>query len=61
MVAISEAYDLTCVIHVHSTHSDGSGTVPQIARAAQRATSTIPVVMTGLIDHERRGTELALS
>lgn len=46
------------MIHVHSTHSDGSGTVPQIARAAQRA--GIDVVL--LTDHDtleakRRGEE----
>jgi hypothetical protein len=48
MAAMGEAYDLTCVIHVHSTHSDGSGTVAQIARAAQRA--GIDVVF--LTDHD---------
>jgi methylmalonyl-CoA mutase cobalamin-binding subunit len=48
MAAMSEAYDLTCVIHLHSTYSDGSGTVPQIARAAQRA--GIDVVL--LTDHD---------
>jgi hypothetical protein len=40
--------DLVCVVHVHSTHSDGSGTVPQIARAAKRA--GIDVVL--LTDHD---------
>jgi hypothetical protein len=40
--------DLICVIHVHSTHSDGTGTVPQIARAAKRA--GIDVVL--LTDHD---------
>ena len=58
MAAMSEAYDLTCVIHVHSTYSDGSGTVPQIARAAERA--GVDVVL--LTDHDtlaakRRGEE----
>jgi hypothetical protein len=48
MAAMGEAYDLTCVIHVHSTYSDGSGTVAQIARAAQRA--GIDVVL--LTDHD---------
>jgi hypothetical protein len=48
MAAMPEAYDLTCVIHVHSTYSDGSGTVSQIARAAQRA--GIDVVL--LTDHD---------
>ena len=58
MAAMREAYDLTCVVHLHSTYSDGSGTVPQIARAAQRA--GIDVVL--LTDHDtleakRRGEE----
>jgi hypothetical protein len=30
-------HDLSCVVHLHSTHSDGTGTVPEIARAAARA------------------------
>ena len=29
--------DVTCVVHLHSVHSDGTGTVAQIARAACRA------------------------
>src|SRR4051812_4796364 len=58
MAAMSEAYGLTCVIHVHSTYSDGTGTVPQIARAAERA--GVDVVL--LTDHDsleakRRGEE----
>ena len=48
MAAMREAYDLTCVIHLHSTYSDGTGTVPQIARAAQRA--GVDVVL--LTDHD---------
>jgi hypothetical protein len=49
MAAMPEAYvDLTCVVHVHSTYSDGTGTVPAIARAAQRA--GIDVVL--LTDHD---------
>jgi hypothetical protein len=28
---------MACVVHVHSTHSDGTGTVAQIAAAARRA------------------------
>jgi hypothetical protein len=51
-------HDLTCVVHVHSTHSDGTGTVAQIARAAKGA--GIDVVL--LTDHDtleakRRGQE----
>jgi hypothetical protein len=50
--------DLACVVHCHSTFSDGTGTVPQIARAAARAGAD--VVM--LTDHDtleakRRGEE----
>jgi hypothetical protein len=30
-------HDLSCVIHLHSLHSDGTGTVEEIARAAARA------------------------
>src|SRR4051794_22798332 len=48
MAAMPEAYDLTCVIHLHSTHSDGTGTVPQIARAAAKA--GVDVVL--LTDHD---------
>jgi hypothetical protein len=51
-------HDVTCVAHVHSTYSDGTGTVPQIARAAQKA--GVEVVL--LTDHDtleakRRGEE----
>jgi hypothetical protein len=40
--------DLTCVIHVHSTHSDGTGTVREIAQAA--AAAGVDVVL--LTDHD---------
>lgn len=40
--------DLACVIHVHSTWSDGTGTVPQIMRAAKKA--AVDVVL--LTDHD---------
>jgi hypothetical protein len=42
------AVDLACVMHVHSTCSDGSGTVPEIAAAA--AASGVDVVL--LTDHD---------
>ena len=29
--------DLTCVIHAHTIHSDGTGTVADVVRGAQRA------------------------
>jgi hypothetical protein len=41
-------HDLACVVHLHSIHSDGTGTVPQIARAARRA--GVDVVL--LTDHD---------
>lgn len=41
-------HDLTCVVHVHSTHSDGTGTVPEIAAAA--AQNAVDVVL--LTDHD---------
>ena len=40
--------DLACVIHLHSTWSDGTGTVPQIMRAAKKA--GVDVVL--LTDHD---------
>lgn len=30
-------HDIACVMHLHSTHSDGTGTVPEIAAAGERA------------------------
>jgi hypothetical protein len=58
MAAMPKAYDLACVIHVHSTHSDGTGTIPEIAAAA--AGAGVDVVL--LTDHDtlegrRRGEE----
>ena len=41
-------HDLACVIHVHSTYSDGTGTVGEIARAAEAA--GVDVVL--LTDHD---------
>jgi hypothetical protein len=41
-------HDLSCVIHLHSLHSDGTGTVEEIARAASRA--GVDVVL--LTDHD---------
>jgi hypothetical protein len=51
-------HDLACVVHLHSTHSDGTGTVPEIARAAARAGADVVL----LTDHDtleakRRGEE----
>jgi hypothetical protein len=43
-------HDLACVVHLHSTHSDGTGTVAQIAEAGRRA--GVDVVM--LTDHNTR-------
>ena len=41
-------HDLSCVVHLHSTHSDGTGTVAEIARDGQRA--GVDVVF--LTDHD---------
>jgi hypothetical protein len=41
-------HDLTCVLHLHSRYSDGTGTVPEIARAA--AANRVDVVL--LTDHD---------
>jgi hypothetical protein len=51
-------HDLACVVHLHSVHSDGTGTVPEIARAAEA--NGLDVVL--LTDHDtleakRRGEE----
>src|SRR5687768_14019662 len=50
--------DLACVVHLHSGYSDGTGTVPEIARAARRARADVVL----LTDHDtleakRRGEE----
>jgi hypothetical protein len=41
-------HDLACVVHLHSTYSDGTGTVRQIARAARRAKADVVL----LTDHD---------
>jgi hypothetical protein len=51
-------HDLSCVVHLHSTYSDGTGTVREIVRAAARARADVVL----LTDHDslearRRGEE----
>jgi hypothetical protein len=41
-------HDLACVVHLHSTYSDGTGTVKQIARAGRRAGADVVL----LTDHD---------
>jgi len=41
-------HDLACVVHLHSTYSDGTGTVPEIARAARRSGADVVL----LTDHD---------
>jgi hypothetical protein len=41
-------HDLSCVVHLHSLHSDGTGTVEEIARAASRAGADVVL----LTDHD---------
>ena len=53
-----DLHDVACVVHLHSTYSDGTGTVPEIAAAAR--TAGVDVVL--LTDHDtlaarRRGEE----
>jgi len=39
-----ERSELTCVVHVHSTYSDGTGTIEEIAAAARRAGADVVIV-----------------
>lgn len=48
MPAPPELHDLACVVHLHSTYSDGTGTVPQIAAAGRRAGADVVL----LTDHD---------
>src|SRR5918998_1248250 len=41
-------HDLACVVHLHSLYSDGTGTVPEIARAGRRAGADVVL----LTDHD---------
>jgi hypothetical protein len=41
-------HDVACVVHLHSTYSDGTGTVRQIARAGRRAKADVVL----LTDHD---------
>jgi len=43
--------ELSCVIHVHSVHSDGTGTIPEIAAAARQTGADVVVVT----DHDDVG------
>ena len=43
-------HDLACVVHLHSTYSDGTGTVPQIIAAGQRSGADVVI----LTDHNTR-------
>ncbi|MEA2409602.1 MAG: hypothetical protein QOC77_163 [Thermoleophilaceae bacterium] len=47
-------HDMACVVHLHSTFSDGTGTVPQIIAAGRRA--GVDVVL--LTDHNTRAGEV---
>lgn len=51
-------HDVACVVHLHSVHSDGTGTVPDIARAA-RAAGADAVLVTDhdTLEARRRGEE----
>jgi hypothetical protein len=51
-------HDLACVVHLHSLYSDGTGTVPEIARAG-RASGANVVLLTDhdTLEARRRGEE----
>jgi hypothetical protein len=56
--SVRRVHDLACVVHCHSTYSDGTGTVAQIAAAGRRAGADAVL----LTDHDtleakRRGEE----
>ena len=58
LASVAGLHDLSCVVHLHSTYSDGTGTVPEIARAAEKAGADVVL----LTDHDtlearRRGEE----
>jgi hypothetical protein len=44
-------HELSCAVHVHSLHSDGTGTIDEIAEAARRAGADAVIVT----DHDRVG------
>lgn len=46
--------ELTCIIHVHSVHSDGTGTIPEIAAAARTVGADV-VIVTDHDDIRARG------
>jgi PHP domain-containing protein len=46
--SVGAVLDLACVVHCHSTYSDGTGTVPEIAAAAERAGADVVL----LTDHD---------
>jgi hypothetical protein len=48
MAPAPDLHDLACAVHLHSTYSDGTGTVRQIAKAARK--SDVDVVL--LTDHD---------
>jgi len=56
--AVPGPVDLACVVHCHSTYSDGTGTVPEIAAGAARAGADV-VLLTDhdTLDAKHRGEE----
>jgi predicted metal-dependent phosphoesterase TrpH len=47
----SRLYDVSCLVHVHSTYSDGSATIPELLDDARRAGADALL----LTDHDSRG------
>jgi hypothetical protein len=51
MASPSPGFDVSCVVHVHSTYSDGTATVPELLSAARRACADAVL----LTDHDTLG------
>ena len=51
MEAPSPGFDVSCVVHVHSTYSDGTATVPELLDAARSAGADAIL----LTDHDTLG------
>src|SRR5689334_25299286 len=43
--------DVACILHVHSTYSDGTATIPELLAAAERARTDVLIVT----DHDTLG------
>src|ERR1700748_239420 len=51
MVSLPAGFDVSCVVHVHSTYSDGTASVPELLAAASEAGAEAVL----LTDHDTLG------